>query len=503
MPFRAPPIPASTTSWRILLREPARPRRIATWSGAPWLVVATVCVGAFMGQLDASIVSLALPAIRADFGGSIVGVQWVALSYLLVLVGLVAPVGRLADRLGRKQLYVYGFALFTVASLACGFAPNLAVLLLFRALQAVGAALLQANSTALISLAAPRGRLTQAIGLQGTAQAVGLGLGPSVGGALLAAGSWRWLFWVNVPAGVLGVLAGVLLLPRSRDLHPGQQVGGRDLPLFLTAVTGAMLALSLLGRGTAHLDVVAVLAVAALGCGALFVSRQRRSASPLLPMSLLGDRAFAAMLSAGLLSYVALFGALFAAPYYLEPGLGLTAARAGLVLTVLPAGLAVAAPVAGAVAGRLGAHRTTAIGMGLAATGLACAPTTLHSLPGLVAAFAAVGIGAGLFTPTNNAAIMAAAPRPDAGAVAGTLNMTRGLGTALGIAGAGLIFTVHHATPEDAGTAAAAMVTTCLVLAVVAVLAALFAVRARPPGTGGRRPIEHLSAPSAELRSRP
>jgi EmrB/QacA subfamily drug resistance transporter len=445
-------------------------------------VVATVCVGAFMGQLDASIVSLALPAIRADFGGSIAGVQWVALSYLLVLVGLVAPVGRLADSIGRKQLYVYGFALFTLASLACGFAPNLLVLLVFRALQAVGAALLQANSTALISLAAPRGRLTKAIGLQGTAQAVGLGIGPSVGGALLAAGGWRWLFWVNVPAGVLGVLAGVLLLPRSRDLRPRQPVGGRDLLLFLTAVTATMLALSLIGRGTSELDVVVVLVVAAISCGVLFVSRQRRSPSPLLPMSLLGDRSFAAGLAAGLLSYVALFGALFAAPYYLEPGLGLTAAQAGLVLTVLPAGLAIAAPLAGTVAYRIGAHRTTALGMGLATAGLACAPTTLHNLPGLVAAFAAAGLGAGLFTPTNSAAIMAAAPRSDAGAAAGVLNMTRGLGTALGIALAGLIFTAHRATPEHEGTAAAAMITTCLVLAAVAALAALLANRARPPG---------------------
>ena len=445
-------------------------------------MVATVCVGAFMGQLDASIVSLALPAIRADFGGSIAGVQWVALSYLLVLVGLVAPVGRLADSIGRKQLYVYGFALFTLASLACGFAPNLAVLLVFRALQAVGAALLQANSTALISLAAPRGRLTQAIGLQGTAQAVGLGIGPSVGGALLGVGGWRWLFWVNVPAGALGVLAGVLLLPRSRDLRPRQPIGGRDLLLFLTAVTATMLALSLTGRGASQLDVVAVLIVAAISCGALFVSRQRRSPSPLLPMSLLGDHSFAVGLTAGLLSYVALFGALFAAPYYLEPGLGLDAARAGLVLTVLPAGLAVAAPFAGTVTRRLGAHRTTALGMGLAAVGLVFAATTLQSLPGLVGAFAAIGLGAGLFTPTNNAEIMAAAPRPDAGAAAGVLNMTRGLGTALGVAVVGVIFTARHATPEHAGTAAAAMITTCLVLAAAAATAALLAARARSPG---------------------
>ena len=161
-----------------LLTEPARPDRIRRWSGAPWLVVAAVCVGAFMGQLDASIVTLALPAMRDDFGSSLASVQWVSLVYLLVLVGSVSAVGRIADVAGRKLLYVYGFALFTLASLGCALSGSLVMLLAMRIAQALGAALLQANSVALIRTTMGGGRLNRAIGIQGAAQALGLALGP-------------------------------------------------------------------------------------------------------------------------------------------------------------------------------------------------------------------------------------------------------------------------------------------------------------------------------------
>ena len=187
------PLGGGSAHW--FLREPARPRWVASSPRAPWLVVGTVCIGAFIGQLDASIVSIALPAIGRDLGGSTGQVEWVALSYLLTLVALVAPIGRLADSVGRKLLYTYGFAVFAAASLGCALAANLIVLDLFRVLQAVGAAMLQANSVALIAVAVPRARLGRAVGVQGAAQAIGLALGPAVGGD----SAWK------TPPGVGGV----------------------------------------------------------------------------------------------------------------------------------------------------------------------------------------------------------------------------------------------------------------------------------------------------------
>ena len=205
----------------VLLRERPRPERIRTSPGAWKLAVVTVGFGAFMGQLDASITTLAFPAIRSEFGVGLQAVSWVSLSYLLTLTLLLVPVGRLSDALGRKLFYVYGFAVFTAASLACALAPTLGALIAFRVVQAVGAAMLQSNSIALISNAAPPERLRRALGAQAAAQALGLGLGPAVGGLLVDTVGWRWVFGVNVPVGVAALAAGVLLLPRTRERNPG------------------------------------------------------------------------------------------------------------------------------------------------------------------------------------------------------------------------------------------------------------------------------------------
>src|SRR4051812_11304420 len=175
-----------------------------------------------MGQLDASIVTLAFPAIERDFHTPLAAAQWVSLSYLLALVGLLAAAGRLADAVGRKLVYLQGFVVFTLASAACGLAPSLAWLVAFRVVQAAGAAMLQANSVALVITSVPARRMRAALGLQAAAQALGLALGPAFGGLLVASAGWRWVFWINVPIGCAAVVIGRLLLPRTRDFTPAR-----------------------------------------------------------------------------------------------------------------------------------------------------------------------------------------------------------------------------------------------------------------------------------------
>ena len=233
-----------TWTWDRLLVEPRRPEVIRERDDAHWFAVAAVCVGAFMGQLDASIVTVALPTLQHTFGVSVGAVTWVGLSYLLVLVATVIAVGRFADMWGRKLLYVYGFVIFTLASVLCGFAPNLPALCGFRALQAVGAAMLQANSLAIIVLVVPGRSLGRAIGLQGTAQALGLALGPTIGGLLLAAGGWRLIFFVNVPFGLFGAVAAILLVPRSRNLMARVRFDWTGLGIFFPAVVALVSAIS-------------------------------------------------------------------------------------------------------------------------------------------------------------------------------------------------------------------------------------------------------------------
>lgn len=462
--------------WRRLLREPARPDAIRSRPNAHWFAVATVCIGAFMGQLDASIVTLAFPALEDEFAASIGAVTWVGLTYLLVLVGLVAPIGRLADMAGRKLLYTYGFAVFIVGSALCGFAPNLLALNVFRALQAVGAAMLQANSVAIIYAAMPRDKLGRGIGIQGAAQALGLALGPTVGGLLVQAGGWRWIFWVNVPMGIAGVILGWLFIPRSRDLVRRGRFDWAGLALFFPAVAALLAAISLGNdAGWTSPWILALFAFAALTLAA-FLLRERATASPMLPLALFRRLPFTAGIGSGLLSYLVMFGTLFVVPFYLQRALEVSPGRSGLILTAMPVVLGVMAPLAGRWADRVGPRPLTVSGMTISALALAGLALLKSDMTLLLAGLVLLGIGMGLFTPPNNAAIMAAAPADQSGVAAGILNMTRGVGTALGLAATGLVFAaIAGENPSAADLVTRGFSAAAWFLAAAAALAAVLA----------------------------
>ncbi|MFI5270163.1 MAG: MFS transporter, partial [Chloroflexota bacterium] len=187
----------SSSALRLRLsHEPAPLASLTGLAGYRWLVVGTVCIGAFLGQLDASIATLVLPTLEQVFQAPTAAVEWVAISYLLTLAGLVVIFGRLADMAGRKLLYNAGFIVFIVGSALCGLSSSLGELIVFRVFQAIGAAMLQSNSVAIITAAVPRRELGRAIGVQGAAQAIGLSLGPSLGGFLIGALGWQWVFYI-------------------------------------------------------------------------------------------------------------------------------------------------------------------------------------------------------------------------------------------------------------------------------------------------------------------
>jgi EmrB/QacA subfamily drug resistance transporter len=462
--------------WHLLLVEPRRPAGIRDRPYAHWLVVGTVCVGAFMGQLDASIVTQAFPTLQHGLHASLASVQWVGLAYLLVLVSLVAAVGRIADMVGRKLLYSYGFFIFILGSALCGLAPNLPTLIAFRAVQAFGAAMLQANSVAIIASAMPPNELGRGIGVQGAAQALGLALGPAVGGLLISLGGWRLIFYVNVPVGLVGLLLGLFLVPRSRHLAERKAFDWGGLALFVPVVAALLVALSYgndLGWTSALVLVMA--AVALVGAPA-FVLRQRRARAPMLDLRLFSRVPFSVGVASGLLSYVVLFGVLLVVPYLLQLGAGMSAARSGLELMVMPVGLGIVAPAAGKLAERWGASRLTTSGMLLTSTMLVVLAACHGTAGPRLAALALIGAGLGLFTPPNNAAIMGAAPRTEAGLASGVLNMTRGMGTSLGIALTGLVFGAFAGEgPHASGSVGRGFDAAALFLAGVALLAALVA----------------------------
>lgn len=448
--------------------ERARPRAVREHPKAGWLAVATVCFGAFMGQLDASIVTLIFPALQQQFDMPLAAVQWVSLSYLITLVGLVAAAGRFADAAGRKLLYLQGFAVFIAASAACALAPGLGWLIGFRVLQAVGAAMLQANSVALVVTSVPKEKMRAALGVQAAAQALGLALGPALGGLLVASVGWPWVFWVNVPVGCVALIAGRYLLPRTRERTPLGRFDWPGLALLFAATAMLLLALSgISGLPIPAWTAAVVLAVSAL-CLTGFALRERRTTNPLIDLALLRPATVSVGLVGALCAYLMLFGPLTLFPQILQAH----GAAAGLVLTALPAGFAIAA----VTADRLGpkqwgtsARSLTGAGTCVLATGaLAIAPTE----PAWVAAWLGLlGLGLGVFIPANNTAIMSAIPASISGMGGGLVNMSRGLGTALGVAVVTLCLHV-------ARTAASPLFAPRLALAILAVFGIIAGVTA-------------------------
>jgi MFS family permease len=428
----------------LLVRERPRPEAVRVRPGAWRLAVATVCFGAFMGQLDASIVTLTYGSLRTQFGAPLAGVEWVSLAYLLTLVALLVPVGRTGDARGHKLFYLYGFVVFTAASAACGFAPTLGALIAFRVVQAAGAAMLQANSVALIATSAPRRRMRAALGVQAAAQALGLALGPTVGAALVATAGWRWVFLINVPIGVVALVAGHYLLPRTRSRTPAPVFDWPGLGWLATATTALLLGVSAASGLPLPGWAVAALLCAAVGAGAAFVARQRRAPVPLLDLALLRVPAVAPGLSAALCGYLVLFGPLVLVPVVLD-GAGGSELVTGLVVSALPAGFALAATGADRVLPRSAPDRFRCVLGSLVAggalAGMLAAPLTTAWLAPLLGL---LGLGLGVFTPANNTMIMRAVPAAAAGTGGGLVNMARGLGTALGVA---LVTLALHGPP--------------------------------------------------------
>ncbi|WOP39281.1 MFS transporter [Streptomyces sp. Li-HN-5-13] len=418
----------------MLTAERPRPEGIRSRPNAWWLAVGTVCFGAFMGQLDASIVTLTYGSLRTGFHTSLAAVEWVSLAYLLTLVALLVPAGRLADAHGRKLLYLYGFAVFTLASAACGLAPSLLVLVAFRVVQAAGAAMMQANSVALVTTSAPRERMRSALGVQAAAQALGLALGPTAGGALVSTLGWRWVFWVNVPVGVVALVGGHYLLPRTRARTKVARFDWAGLGLLAVATTSVLMGVSAVSGLAVSGWGAALLFVVAAGACWGFVRRQRQAEAPLLDLALLRVRTVAFGLVGALSAYLVLFGPLVLVPVVLTAR-GSSDLTAGVVLTALPAGFALAATGGDRLLPRgLPDRRRCLAGAGLFTLAVAALLVVPLTVAWLVPVLALTGLGLGMFTPSNNAMIMGAIPARSSGTGGGLVNMTRGLGTALGVA---------------------------------------------------------------------
>ncbi len=420
-----------------------------------WRVVGTVCIGAFMAALDASIVTVAIPTLHTFFHAPVGVVGWVAIAYLLTLSSLLIIFGHLADRIGRARMYAYGFTVFIIGSALCGLAPSIMVLIVSRILQASGAAMLQANSVALVTAYTPPRERGRAIGVQAAAQALGLSAGPAVGGGLLALFSWRALFYVNLPIGILGTLLALRFLPKDPEAGVSEPFDYAGAGMMIVGLVLFMWALNqgyLLGWGS--WPIIASFVVAVLACY-LFVRRQLGISHPILDLTLFRNWVFSSGNVSGLLSYTLLYGTLFLGPFELQLVQHLPISQEGLVLTAVPVAMTVLSPISGRLADRFSAKDLSLVGMAIGTVGAfwlaftAGAASIADTLTGLVL----VGIGVGLFTPPNNSSVMGVVPRARLSSAGGFLNMARSLGMSIGVAVAGslyagmLLATIGNDTP--------------------------------------------------------
>jgi EmrB/QacA subfamily drug resistance transporter len=401
-----------------------------------------------LATINSGTLLIALPDLEQSLSTTLLQLVWVILVYMIVSTVLVLTAGRLSDLFGRKTAYVLGFLVFSAASLGAGFADSGTELILWRVVQGIGGAFLFANAAALVTDAFPKRELGLAMGTNTMVAAVGLVIGPVLGGALVAI-SWPWVFWFNVPFGLAGCVWGALVLEERSGRSDERGLDLLGVTTYVVGLTGLVLALSKGGlSGWGNSLVVGGLAAAVVFLP-LFVLIEHRSRAPMLDLGLFRDRLFTAASAAAFLNGVSRFALMFLFVFYFQGPQGESPIMAGLELAPMAIGMVVASPIAGVIADRRGSRGLAALGMLVGAVGLA-GMTGLQAHTAYVWSalwLALVGIGSGMFNSPNTAAMMGVVPVHRRGIAAGARVMLQNTGAVISIAFVMAIVT--SAVPPD------------------------------------------------------
>jgi EmrB/QacA subfamily drug resistance transporter len=416
----------------------AKTRRIGVDAEHPnyrWWALSCTSLGMLLATINSGTLIIALPDLERALGTDLLSLVWVILSYMIASTVLVLTAGRLSDLFGRKRAYVGAFVLFSFASLGAGFSANGTELILWRILQGIGGAFIFANGPALVTDAFPREQLGLAMGTNTMVAAVGLVLGPILGGLLVTI-SWHWVFWFNVPLGLAGAAWGALVL---RELSRPDAERGLDLlgtVTYVAGLTGLVYGISRGGiSGWSDPLVIGGLVVAAILLPA-FVLIESRRRSPMLDLSIFQNRLFSAATGAAFINGLSRFALLFVFVFYFQGAQGDDPITAGIKLAPMALGMLVSSPIAGIWADRHGSRGLAAWGMVVSALGLALMTTLEPSSPYWQSSawLALVGIGSGMFNSPNTAAMMGTVPANRRGIAAGARTMLQNTGAVLSIA---------------------------------------------------------------------
>jgi EmrB/QacA subfamily drug resistance transporter len=414
---------------------------------SPWLVLSVLCLGFFMILLDTTIVNIAIPAISDQLHASLSGILWIQNAYLLIYAVLLITAGRLGDLWGPKLLFQVGLVIFTVASVACGFAQNPTELIIFRVVQGLGGALLTPQTLSVLTVIFPPDKRGAAFGIWGATAGVATVAGPVVGGWLVTDFGWRWIFFVNLPVGLVALVGGAILMPNLQlnRRHRLDWVGTLLATAALFLITYGLIEGQPYDWGKVWGPItIPEIITAGVVVLVVFIWQQwaGRNGEPLVPFQIFRDRNYSVMNYVVMSIAFGMFGLFLPLTIFLQTVLGLSALQAGLTTAPMSLISMVIAPFAGRLADRIGGKWILFVGLSLFSTGMGILiasshenTTRWHLLPGLAVA----GVGLGLtFAPLQTIAMLNVEPRM-AGAASGFINTTRQLGGVIGGAAVGAL----------------------------------------------------------------
>jgi EmrB/QacA subfamily drug resistance transporter len=462
-----------------------------------WFTLAAVSFGLFMIMLDNTVVNVALPAIQEDLGADLSELQWVVTGYALTFAALMLIGGKVADAYGRRLIFVIGIAVFTTASLWCGLADSSEMLIAARVLQGVGAALMNPATLSIIAAAFPAHQRGAAIGIWAGVSALALAIGPLVGGLLTQHADWSWIFFVNVPVGVLAIAASFLFIDETRDeTHerldlPGLATSG----IGLFALTYALIEANTYGWGS--LRILGSFAIAGIAL-VVFYLLERHQRAPMLPLELFRNPTYTGSNLVVLFVALAMFGVFFFLSLYMQQILGYSAVQTGAAFLPMTLLIILVAPIAGKTSDRIGSRGLMTTGMALIAAQLLYFSTLGADATfwNLLPAFLVGGVGMALTMTPSAAAATRNVPVDKAGVGSAVLNASRQVGGSLGIAIMGAIVAQEAGGQRTPDAFIDGFQSALLVAAAIAAVGAVVAFAlVRPHEGAGRAPGRGVTEP--------
>lgn len=409
----------------------------------PYKIVGATSFGIFLGALDASIVNVSLVTMAGSFGVTMTEIQWIVLSYLLIITSLMPLMGKLGDRYGKTRVFQTGMLVFITGSLLCALSPGLIFLVASRVFQALGASMMTANGLALVTYFTTPQNRGRAIGLNSIVLAAALGFGPVVGGILSQYFGWQSIFLINLPIGVLGFMVVQKVVPQTALVKETtfDTIGAGlfftflfSLIYFVSVATTTELIVSMM-----WVSIIAFSFVA-------FVIREMRFLVPIIPAGLLADRRISSSIFSALLSYMAIVPLIFLFPFFLQEELGFTQSTTGLVLTAHPIVISVVGPFAGFMSERVKARYQTVFGLVVQLIGLVLIGLSIPNIPLIIIGIVIMGFGLSTFSVANGNFIMTSAPREYMGVISALTNIARTTGFSVGTAMVTTVFQAYRVT---------------------------------------------------------